>query len=285
MTPAQNKKVPDPFSPLFPRGLQSRVTDRKPLRENAMMAKLVFSICLVLMCSVACCRSQGVRTTTRPALPEPALPEDVRDAFRAGNVRGAIQLIKDKYLSKDTYFALEDAAFSKEPREAQCAIITLGRLPNRGQWQALRKVAAEATPEALRYEAMYGLAILRDHAAVPFLLEKLRDGTEFERASARLALGYLKDPPHDKQPLSVTGLLVPPDSMRKSYRAIYSEYPTDEQALAEYSRWWADAREKLLSERHLVDDYWRDNPSSKEVMKEDAQLEKLGETERTKDAP
>jgi HEAT repeat protein len=124
------------------------------------------------------------------------------------------------------------------------AVTILGRLPKRDQVGVIVEVAQKNSDLTLRCQAMYSLGVLRDRAAVPYLLEVL-GGTSSEKDRydqwvAAEAIQLIKKGIIDRAPIYVQWFVFKPltDSERLDYERRGLKRPSLEEQYAEYLAWW-----------------------------------------------
>jgi len=154
--------------------------------------------------------------------------------------------------SRDKFIAEERRARrSGELGERIAAVIVLSRSPNHGQVRVLCALAHDAD-DAVRSEALYGLGILNDMAAVPFLVERLRRKEDFYGALA--GLGLLRYGLSGHEPLSA-GCYVAEHPVRELGLPDVPEC-SREQIAEDYEKWWLQNGERLTRGRHVGEDFW-----------------------------
>jgi len=209
---------------------------------------LVLLQCALLSCS--CERKTPKRETGLE------VSQNLQTAIDVNDVRGALAAGQLKRLPARFYMDLEHKAASPKREDQMFAVTVLGRLPNRNQFRILQQVARESQDLEVRCQAMYSLGLLRDPAAVPFLLDVLAHGDhdpdQFERLTAAAGLGLIRDGYIDDMPLEVTGFVVVPTNPGAGSLL---RWPTLEEQVADYTAWWEANATNLLQATGPVRDY------------------------------
>lgn len=180
------------------------------------------------------------------------LTPDLEAALAKVDLREGVRIVRErKTHGDDLYEALEAKARSDDWKAALFGVTLLGRIPNRGQVSVLEDVASRSSDKALRCQAMYSMGLLRDPAAVPFLLKVLDSPTEreYDRWTAARAVEIIRDGIVDEMPVEVWWYVCivvdEPDSALG--------LPTLDSLRAELSAWWEANSQRLLADRHVVD--------------------------------
>jgi hypothetical protein len=193
---------------------------------------------------IASCQHQGEISNTK-------VPQALETALAKKDVKEALRVIQGMpSLGDDIYVALERSASSEDPARASVAITVLGRIPNKGQLRIMEDVARDSSGEMLRCQAMYCMGVLRDPAAVPYLLGVLgsQTKTDYERTTAVRSLRHIRKGFVDELPMWVGNYVL----IGKPHEGL-SDLPTLDEQYAEYTEWWNANSKQLLSERQVRD--------------------------------
>jgi len=203
-------------------------------------------LCVLLILGSSCSRSK----TTRPSTVREALAKREYGAL-VGYVK------KGKEFSKDVYLELGRRMASQDRDERLVVMAILARLPNRGQYRCV--ITGWDTDIAYdKVRVLYNLGILGDVAAVPFVLEKAKEGSYGERRAAVCALRMILDRAKGlnvgNMPLDAAGYLLERTSGPSDPRVRWMEM---EKPLQEFRKWWERDGAGLLTKRNLREDYWQ----------------------------
>ncbi len=145
---------------------------------------------------------------------------------------------------------MERKIWSRDVDEAVFGVGMLGRLPSRGQWKILADAIIRRGNERVLAEAMVGLGIMADAAAVPFLLERLRKGAKVERLAAADAMDTIRAGGgrcgFDR--IGASGVIGFPPGAEPLFRP----KPTPAERLADHEAWWKRNGKARLAERRGV---------------------------------
>lgn len=180
-----------------------------------------------------------------------------RDASRQDDVIGMTRLLNSTAsIPRTVYMELERKCASSRLLEAEIGIVALSRAPNKGQYRAMVELYAAASPR-VRFRLLYGLGILGDPAAVPFLLEVLKQGRDEEKLAADYALSLIKNGRTGHEPLEAAGYIASrPSSFDLVPGVLTIREPSFEEKLQSYKRWWEENRADLIHRREASGDYW-----------------------------
>ncbi len=178
------------------------------------------------------------------------LTPDLEAALAKVDLREGVRIVRErKTYGDDLYEALEAKARSDDWKAALFGVTLLGRIPNRGQGSVLEDVASRSSDKALRCHAMYSMGLLRDPAAVPFLLKVLDSATEreYDRWTAACAVVIIRDGIVDEMPVEVWWYVLVPDPSNTL------GLPTLDSRRAELPAWWEANSQRLLADRRVAD--------------------------------